>query len=40
MRRTIIGGAACTPAMLRKFQETYGVSVEREHESRWEFWAF
>ncbi|GAB7549723.1 3-(methylthio)propionyl-CoA ligase [Cupriavidus sp. 8B] len=27
MRRTIIGGAACTPAMLRKFQETYGVAV-------------
>jgi acyl-CoA synthetase (AMP-forming)/AMP-acid ligase II len=27
MRRTIVGGAACTPAMLRKFQETYGVAV-------------
>lgn len=27
MKRTIIGGAACTPAMLRKFQETYGVAV-------------
>ena len=27
MRRTIIGGAACTPIMLRKFQETYGVAV-------------
>ena len=27
MRRTIIGGAACPPAMLRKFQETYGVAV-------------
>ncbi|CAN7802640.1 3-(methylthio)propionyl-CoA ligase [Paraburkholderia hospita] len=27
MRRTIVGGAACNPAMLRKFQETYGVAV-------------
>jgi acyl-CoA synthetase (AMP-forming)/AMP-acid ligase II len=27
MKRTIIGGAACPPAMLRKFQETYGVAV-------------
>ncbi|CDY73471.1 Medium-chain-fatty-acid--CoA ligase [Caballeronia glathei] len=27
MRRTIVGGAACPPAMLRKFQETYGVAV-------------
>jgi fatty-acyl-CoA synthase len=27
MRRTIVGGAACTPAMLRKFQETYDVAV-------------
>jgi 3-(methylthio)propionyl---CoA ligase len=27
MRRTIIGGAACSPAMLHKFQETYGVAV-------------
>ncbi|CAG4898128.1 3-(methylthio)propionyl-CoA ligase [Paraburkholderia saeva] len=27
MRRTIIGGAACTPVMLRKFQETYSVAV-------------
>ena len=27
MKRTIIGGAACTPAMLRKFQEAYGVAV-------------
>jgi fatty-acyl-CoA synthase len=27
MRRTIIGGAACTPAMLRKFQETFDVAV-------------
>ena len=27
MKRTIIGGATCPPAMLRKFQETYGVAV-------------
>ena len=27
MKRTIIGGAACPPAMLRKFQEAYGVAV-------------
>ncbi|WP_019447337.1 3-(methylthio)propionyl-CoA ligase [Cupriavidus sp. BIS7] len=27
MARTIIGGAACPPAMLRKFQDTYGVAV-------------
>lgn len=27
MRRTVIGGAACSPAMLRKFQEKYGVAV-------------
>jgi len=27
MKRTIIGGAACPPAMLHKFQETYGVAV-------------
>ncbi len=27
MRRTVIGGAACPPAMLRKFQDEYGVEV-------------
>ena len=27
MRRTVIGGSACPPAMLRKFQERYGVQV-------------
>jgi fatty-acyl-CoA synthase len=27
MKRTIIGGSACPPAMIRKFQETYGVHV-------------
>jgi fatty-acyl-CoA synthase len=27
MRRTVIGGSACPPAMIRKFQETYGVHV-------------
>jgi fatty-acyl-CoA synthase len=27
MRRTIIGGAACPPAMLHKFQTEYGVQV-------------
>ena len=27
MRRTIIGGSACPPAMMRKFQEEYGVNV-------------
>ena len=27
MKRTIIGGSACPPAMLRKFQETYAVHV-------------
>ena len=27
MKRTIIGGAACPPAMLRRFQEAYGVAV-------------
>ncbi len=27
MRRTIIGGSACPPAMMWTFQETYGVSV-------------
>ncbi len=27
MRRTIIGGSACPPAMLRGFQEKYGVHV-------------
>ncbi|MGT2458990.1 3-(methylthio)propionyl-CoA ligase [Cupriavidus basilensis] len=27
MRRTIVGGAACPPVMLRKFQEGYGVDV-------------
>ncbi len=27
MKRTIIGGATCPPAMLRKFQETHGVAV-------------
>ncbi|WP_349608316.1 3-(methylthio)propionyl-CoA ligase [Cupriavidus sp. DF5525] len=27
MKRTIIGGAACPPSMLRKFQEDYGVAV-------------
>ena len=27
MRRTIIGGSACPPAMLRSFEEDYGVSV-------------
>jgi fatty-acyl-CoA synthase len=27
MKRTIIGGSACPPAMIRKFQERYGVEV-------------
>jgi fatty-acyl-CoA synthase len=27
MRRTIIGGSACPPAMLRSFEERYGVQV-------------
>ncbi|MGA2550862.1 MAG: 3-(methylthio)propionyl-CoA ligase [Burkholderiaceae bacterium] len=27
MRRTIIGGSACPPAMLRTFEENYGVQV-------------
>jgi fatty-acyl-CoA synthase len=27
MKRTIIGGSACPPAMIRAFQETYGVHV-------------
>ena len=27
MRRTIIGGSACPPAMMRSFQERYGVEV-------------
>ena len=27
MRRTIIGGSACPPAMMKTFQEVYGVSV-------------
>ena len=27
MKRTVIGGAACSPAMLRKFQDGYGVEV-------------
>jgi 3-(methylthio)propionyl---CoA ligase len=27
MRRTAIGGSACPPAMLRKFEEEYGVQV-------------
>jgi fatty-acyl-CoA synthase len=27
MKRTIIGGSACPPAMIRRFQETYGVHV-------------
>ncbi len=27
MRRTVIGGSACPPAMLRAFQEDYGVQV-------------
>jgi fatty-acyl-CoA synthase len=27
MRRTIIGGSTCPPAMMRKFQETYDVTV-------------
>ena len=27
MKRTIIGGSACPPAMMRTFQEQYGVSV-------------
>jgi acyl-CoA synthetase (AMP-forming)/AMP-acid ligase II len=26
-RRTVIGGSACPPAMIRSFQETYGVQV-------------
>ena len=26
-RRTVIGGSACPPAMIRSFQETYGVEV-------------
>lgn len=27
MKRTVIGGSACPPAMLRTFEETYGVTV-------------
>jgi fatty-acyl-CoA synthase len=27
MNRTVIGGSACPPAMIRTFQETYGVQV-------------
>src|SRR5262245_50896642 len=27
MKRTIIGGSACAPTMIRKFQETYAVDV-------------
>ncbi|MFN0039427.1 MAG: 3-(methylthio)propionyl-CoA ligase [Burkholderiales bacterium] len=27
MNRTVIGGSACPPAMIRSFQETYGVQV-------------
>jgi fatty-acyl-CoA synthase len=27
MNRTVIGGSACPPAMIRTFQETYGVTV-------------
>lgn len=27
MRRTVIGGSACPPAMMRAFEETYGVTV-------------
>jgi fatty-acyl-CoA synthase len=27
MKRTVIGGSACPPAMIAKFQETYGVHV-------------
>ncbi|MBQ0929317.1 fatty-acid--CoA ligase [Ideonella sp. 4Y16] len=27
MTRTVIGGSACPPAMMRTFQETYGVTV-------------
>ncbi len=27
MKRTVIGGSACPPAMIRKFQEKYGVHV-------------
>lgn len=27
MKRTIIGGSACPPAMIRTFQQTYGVQV-------------
>ena len=27
MNRTVIGGSACPPAMIRKFQEAYGVHV-------------
>ena len=27
LRRTVIGGSACPPAMLRTFQDTYGVQV-------------
>ncbi|WP_088280006.1 3-(methylthio)propionyl-CoA ligase [Ideonella sp. A 288] len=27
MRRTVIGGSACPPAMMKTFQETYGVHV-------------
>ena len=27
MKRTVIGGSACPPAMIRAFQETYGVHV-------------
>ena len=27
MRRTVIGGSACPPAMMKAFQERYGVQV-------------
>jgi acyl-CoA synthetase (AMP-forming)/AMP-acid ligase II len=27
MKRTVIGGSACPPAMIRAFQEKYGVHV-------------
>ena len=27
MRRTVIGGSACPPAMMKKFEEQYGVNV-------------
>jgi 3-(methylthio)propionyl---CoA ligase len=27
MRRTVIGGSACPPAMIRKFRDDYGVQV-------------